>query len=291
MRTKTNPRAPLALLPPPPSSLADSKPLPTQPMSGRIRLNDSSSGRIRLNDNSAPSAFRRAFSKLLRSRRPADLKRVALSSFRLQGLPLKIRPAFVVLTGLTLVVLSVLGFHPTLAGRISPPVPFSDKLLHFVSCLRLFEGGGLTRRGAGVLLPRERAVLWDLERGRGCAEGVVLAMVGRGDQWSCLRRRYVCCFSPERLGADRSIAVGSIGSEFVQGLLPYKSFQWGDVLVGSLSHPLVFPADVGNRAGQPPRHRTRHLPRALRLPLPPPLAGTPQDLPTHHPFRCGRGRE
>lgn len=82
---------------------------------------------------SAPTAFSSLFTKLARSRRPADLKRVALSSFRLQSLPLKIRPAFVVLTGLTLVLLSVLGFHPTLAGKISPPVPFSDKLLHFVS--------------------------------------------------------------------------------------------------------------------------------------------------------------
>lgn len=31
------------------------------------------------------------------------------------------------------------------------------------------------------------------------------------------------------------IVVGSIGSEFVQALLPYKTFQWGDVVVSSPS--------------------------------------------------------
>lgn len=31
-----------------------------------------------------------------------------------------------------MMLLSALGFHPTLAQRISPPVPWSDKLLHFV---------------------------------------------------------------------------------------------------------------------------------------------------------------
>lgn len=43
--------------------------------------------------------------------------------------------AFIGLTTGTLAVLALLGFHPTLAAHISPPVPFSDKLLHFVCFL------------------------------------------------------------------------------------------------------------------------------------------------------------
>lgn len=41
--------------------------------------------------------------------------------------------------------------------------------------------------------------------------------------------------------------VGSIGSEFVQALLPYKTFQWGDVVVSPfLFIPPRFPGRTRN---------------------------------------------
>lgn len=68
------------------------------------------------------------------SRSVEDLRKALLSRVRLGGgLPLRVRPAFVVLTALSLFVLGALGFHPTLAKKISPDaIPFSDKILHFV---------------------------------------------------------------------------------------------------------------------------------------------------------------
>lgn len=46
--------------------------------------------------------------------------------------PLRLRPFYLLTTSLSLLLLALLGFHPTLASRIAPPVPFSDKVLHFV---------------------------------------------------------------------------------------------------------------------------------------------------------------
>ena len=79
-----------------------------------------------------PGQTKRWFSSIITISSLADIKRVALKSLRVEALPLRIRPAFVLLTFVSLVVLALLGFHPTLAQKISPPIPFSDKLLHFV---------------------------------------------------------------------------------------------------------------------------------------------------------------
>jgi len=83
-----------------------------------------------------PSSSTRSSSylvRLSRVRRLQDLSKLLLSSTRLVSLPLRIRPFFLLLTTLTLLLLSLLGFHPTLATHLAPPtVPFSDKLLHFV---------------------------------------------------------------------------------------------------------------------------------------------------------------
>ena len=90
----------------------------------------SNRGAIRLPGE--PGQTKRWFSSISTIHSWADIRRVALKSLRVEALPLRIRPAFVLLTFGSLVILALLGFHPTLAQKISPPIPFSDKLLHFV---------------------------------------------------------------------------------------------------------------------------------------------------------------
>ena len=85
---------------------------------------------IRLPSSNSHNSY---LTRLTRVRRLQDLQRLLLSSTPLASLPLRIRPFFLFLTFLILLLLSLLGFHPTLATHLAPPsVPFSDKVLHFV---------------------------------------------------------------------------------------------------------------------------------------------------------------
>ncbi|GAA5839746.1 hypothetical protein JCM9279_005156 [Rhodotorula babjevae] len=152
-----------------------------------------------------PSPLAQSLAKLRRVKGLADLRKWALKSFRLADLPLRIRPAFVLLTFLSLLVLSLLGFHPTLAHHLAPPdVPFSDKVLHFVcfaTATALFYACWVVEEHA------RRVAVWRYFKE---AATVVVCML-----------------------------VGGIGSEFLQSLLPYKTFQPGDVVANLLGSGLA----------------------------------------------------
>ncbi|GAA5987765.1 hypothetical protein JCM11641_006523, partial [Rhodosporidiobolus odoratus] len=91
---------------------------------------------IRLPASRQPSTAARSFARLKRVRSVRDCGRFSMKSWRLAALPLRIRPAFILYTFLTLLLLSLLGFHPTLASHLAhPSVPFSDKILHFICFL------------------------------------------------------------------------------------------------------------------------------------------------------------
>ncbi|TNY21559.1 hypothetical protein DMC30DRAFT_446068 [Rhodotorula diobovata] len=152
-----------------------------------------------------PSALSRSLAKLRQVKHVRDLRKWALASFRLADLPLRIRPAFVLLTFVSLLVLSLLGFHPTLARHLAPPkVPFSDKVLHFVC----FAAATALFYACWVVDEHARRVwVW-----RHFKEGATVL---------------VC------------MLIGGIGSEFLQSLLPYKSFQPGDIVANLLGSALA----------------------------------------------------
>ncbi|PWN25253.1 hypothetical protein BDZ90DRAFT_85871 [Jaminaea rosea] len=107
-------------------------------------------------------------------------------------LPLSVRPALLLLNIVDLLLLGLLGFHPA----SSTVVPLNDKLLHFI-CFFL----------ASLLFYS----IWDVP--------------------STTRRtspfyRYL----PLGLSFFVCFLVGGVGSEFVQALLPYKRFDWWDVV-------------------------------------------------------------
>lgn len=106
-------------------------------------------------------------------------------------LPLRIRPAFVVLNVLDLIFLGVLGFHPSGQAWIR----LNDKVLHFIC---FFFATALFY------------MIWDVDES---ARGSWL--------WrnASLILTFATCF-----------IVGGIGSEIVQSLLPYKQFQLGDII-------------------------------------------------------------
>ncbi|CAO1622365.1 unnamed protein product [Parajaminaea phylloscopi] len=106
-------------------------------------------------------------------------------------LPLRVRPALIVLNVLDLVLLGLLGFHP--AGS---SVPINDKVLHFV-CFFL----------ATALF----YAVWDVDES--------------ARRHSALWRRM-----PLILSFAVCLLVGGIGSEFVQALLPFKRFDPFDIL-------------------------------------------------------------
>lgn len=122
-----------------------------------------------------------------------------LDGFRGGVLPLRIRPAFVVLNILALIVLAVLGFHPN-SGSF---VPINDKLLHFIC---FFFATGLFYFIWDVDEPARRVWIW---------RHVALILT-----W------FVCFVG------------GGLGSEIVQSALPYKTFQWGDVFANFLGSAL-----------------------------------------------------
>lgn len=148
---------------------------------------------------------RQSWTRLKQVRGVGDLARWSLRSFRLAQLPLRIRPALVLGTFLALLLLSLLGFHPTLASHLTPAaVPASDKLLHFVCfgiATALFYSCWVVEE------PARRVTFWRY--------------------WNELVSLVSCTL------------VGGIGSEFVQALLPYKEFQIGDVVANVLGSGLA----------------------------------------------------
>lgn len=101
-----------------------------------------------------------------------------------------LKQAFILLTILSLLLLSVLGFHPTLAQRLAPPaIPFSDKILHFFA----FGLASALFYACWVVDDSARARVWMWRHFNEALSGVVCVLFG------------------------------GIISEFVQSLLPYKT--------------------------------------------------------------------
>ncbi|BGP35625.1 hypothetical protein JCM10296v2_007466 [Rhodotorula toruloides] len=160
---------------------------------------------IRLPSEGSSNPLAQSWARLKRVRGLRDLHAWSLRSFPLGDLPLRIRPVFVVYTFLTLVVLSLLGFHPTLAHHLAPPsVPFSDKVLHFVC---FFCATALFYTCWVVEEQARRVWFWRW--------------------WNELSSAVVC------------LGFGGILSEFVQALLPSHTFQLGDILANLLGSSLA----------------------------------------------------
>uniref|UniRef100_A0A0K3CQU9 VanZ-like domain-containing protein n=1 Tax=Rhodotorula toruloides TaxID=5286 RepID=A0A0K3CQU9_RHOTO len=160
---------------------------------------------IRLPSERSSNPLAQSWARLKRVRGLRDLHAWSLRSFPLGDLPLRIRPVFVVYTFLTLVVLSLLGFHPTLAHHLAPPsVPFSDKVLHFVC---FFCATALFYTCWVVEEQARRVWFWRW--------------------WNELSSAVVC------------LGFGGILSEFVQALLPSHTFQPGDILANLLGSSLA----------------------------------------------------
>ncbi|ORY40074.1 hypothetical protein BCR35DRAFT_311428 [Leucosporidium creatinivorum] len=165
-------------------------------------------GRIRLSTSTPNSPwyspFQRVLTKLVAARTREGVSKAVMKSYRVEGAPLRVRPALILLVLLTLLLLSLLGFHPTLATHLAPPsIPFSDKVLHFFAFLLasfLFYGIWLVDESA------RRVVWWRW--------------------WNEALSLVVCT------------GFGGVGSEVVQGWLPYKTFQWGDIVANLLGSTL-----------------------------------------------------
>lgn len=114
-------------------------------------------------------------------------------------LPLRIRPAFVILNVLDLIFLGILGFHP----RGQTWIRLNDKIVHFV-CF--------------FLATAMFYMIWDVD------EPARASYVWRN---ASLILTGLTCF-----------LVGGIGSEIVQSLLPYKQFQIGDIIANLLGSSL-----------------------------------------------------
>ncbi|KAE8221469.1 hypothetical protein CF319_g5180 [Tilletia indica] len=115
------------------------------------------------------------------------------------ALPVRIRLAFVLLNVLDLTLLGLLGFHP----HAQEYVFLNDKVLHFFGfffATMLFYG------------------MWDVDESA--------------------RRIWFWRHFPLLLSGVTCFLIGSIGSEFVQALLPYKAFQWGDILANMFGSAL-----------------------------------------------------
>jgi len=109
-------------------------------------------------------------------------------------LPLRFRPWFVVLTFLIMLSLAFLGFT-----NFTHAIPLNDKLLHFF-CL-------------------------------GIATGVFYFIFDVEEEY---RRIWFWRHSPLMFTVFVCLFLGGIVSEFVQSLLPHKTFQFGDVVANLL---------------------------------------------------------
>lgn len=167
---------------------------------------------------SSASYKRRALKVLLAA------KRIKISGAA--GLPLRIRPAFVALTFLTLLILSALGFHPTLASKTR----INDKLLHFV-CFAIATG----------------CFVWVFEVD------------------TAARRMWIWRHFQALLTGVVCFGFGAIGSEFVQAMLPYKQFDFFDIVANICGASLgLWIATLLER-----RHRRQRELAALYQPLDP----------------------
>lgn len=188
---------------------------------------------IRLPSTARRSATSRFIQRVARIRGAHDVVTVVWYSLPITPtLPVRVRPFFIGLTLATLIVLSLLGFHPTLASRVAPAsVPFSDKVLHFVcfaAATASFYRIWRVKDDA-----RKNWVGW-----RWFNEIVTFATCCIGEPLSFLSPSLLH-FSDFVLHLFLGVLVGGIFSEFVQSLLPYKTFQFGDVFANLLGSGLA----------------------------------------------------
>ncbi|KAI0066046.1 hypothetical protein BV25DRAFT_1912849 [Artomyces pyxidatus] len=109
-------------------------------------------------------------------------------------LPLRFRPWFVLITALIMLALALLGLT-----NLAHALPMNDKLLHFF-CLGI---------ATGVFY-----FIFDVEEDA--------------------RRIWIWRTSPLLITGFVCLLLGGIVSEFVQSLLPYKQFQFGDIVANLL---------------------------------------------------------
>lgn len=107
------------------------------------------------------------------------------------NLPLRVRPAMLVLTFIVLALLGLLGFHPTAQKYVY----VNDKVMHFFGFMI-----------ASVLF----YLIWDVD--------------------DPARRVWFWRHAPLMFSFVACIICGAIGSEYVQSLLPDKVFQFGDIM-------------------------------------------------------------
>ncbi|ETW80517.1 hypothetical protein HETIRDRAFT_385084, partial [Heterobasidion irregulare TC 32-1] len=134
---------------------------------------------------SARRQCRRAFKGIMRSYRLKIPK---------YDMPLRIRPWFILITVLIMLILALLGFT-----NLAHALPINDKLLHFF-CLGI---------ATGVFY-----FIFDVEEES--------------------RRIWFWRHSPLMLTALICFFVGGVMSEFIQSMLPYKEFQFGDIVANLL---------------------------------------------------------
>jgi len=113
-------------------------------------------------------------------------------------LPIRLRPWFLVFTFAVMLVLSFLGFTTVADG-----LPVNDKILHFL-CL-------------------------------GLATGLVYFIFDVDEE---ARRIWIWRNAGLLITAFLCFVLGGIASEFVQSLLPYKTFQVGDIIANLLGSTL-----------------------------------------------------
>ncbi|ORX41171.1 hypothetical protein BD324DRAFT_678553 [Kockovaella imperatae] len=121
-----------------------------------------------------------------------------MRSYPIRDLPLNLRPAMVMVTAAWLVLLGILGMAPL------PNLPVNDKALHFF--------------------------------GMGFATFLLYFVIDVPD--GPHRRVWYIRRAPLLLTVIFAFFVGGIISEFIQGLLPWKTFQWGDILANLLGSSL-----------------------------------------------------
>ncbi|KAF7793911.1 hypothetical protein EIP86_005033 [Pleurotus ostreatoroseus] len=113
-------------------------------------------------------------------------------------MPIRFRPWFLVFTCIVMIILGVLGF-----SNLSHALPLNDKLLHFF-CLML---------ATGIFY-----FIFDVEEDA--------------------RRIWIWRSAPLMLTCFMCLFLGGVMSEFVQAMLPYKEFQFGDIVISQLYRPL-----------------------------------------------------
>jgi len=143
---------------------------------------------------SGATSLRRFLRDRRRQASKAILKSHRLHVLRGRDLPIRIRPWFLVLTCLTIILLGLLGFT-----NIARSLPLNDKILHFI-CLGIATG----------------LFYWCFEP----EEEARRVWFWRHAGLICT---FILCFF-----------FGAIMSEYVQSLLPYKTFEGGDILANLL---------------------------------------------------------